>query len=91
MEAELLERYLARTGYQGPRAPTLDVLHALTAAHSKSIPFENLDVLLGKGIDIAPEAVFTKLVEQRPIKRSSDATTGQTCGAKGSALTDQHV
>lgn len=65
MDAELLERYLARTGYQGPRAPTLDALHALTAAHSKSIPFENLDVLLGKGIDIAPEAVFAKLVEQR--------------------------
>jgi len=65
MEAELVERYLARTGYQGPRAPTLDALHALSAAHAKSIPFENLDVLLGAGIDISPDAVFAKLVEQR--------------------------
>jgi N-hydroxyarylamine O-acetyltransferase len=65
MKAEQLERYFSRVGYGGPRTPSLEALHALTAAHSTSIPFENLDVLLGKGIDIAPDAVFAKLVEQR--------------------------
>jgi N-hydroxyarylamine O-acetyltransferase len=65
MQAEQLDRYLARVGYRGPRTPSLEALHALTAAHSTSIPFENLAVLLGQGIDIAPDAVFAKLVEQR--------------------------
>ena len=65
MEAEWLERYFARVGYLGPRTPSLEALHALTAAHSRGIPFENLDVLLGKGIDLAPDGVFAKLVEAR--------------------------
>jgi N-hydroxyarylamine O-acetyltransferase len=60
-----IEAYLARTGYVGSREPTLDVLHALTAAHAQAIPFENLDVLLGRGIDLAPDAVFDKLVRRR--------------------------
>jgi N-hydroxyarylamine O-acetyltransferase len=60
-----LDAYLARIGYEGPRGPTLDVLHALTAAHAQAIPFENLDVLLGRGIDLEPDAVFDKLVRRR--------------------------
>jgi N-hydroxyarylamine O-acetyltransferase len=60
-----LEAYLTRIGYTGPRQPTLDVLHALTAAHAQAIPFENLDVLLGRGIDLSPDAVFDKLVRRR--------------------------
>jgi N-hydroxyarylamine O-acetyltransferase len=60
-----LSAYCARIGYDGPRAPTLATLHALTAAHARAIPFENLDVLLGRGIDLGPEAVFDKLVRRR--------------------------
>jgi N-hydroxyarylamine O-acetyltransferase len=60
-----LDAYLARIGYSGSRAPTVETLHALTAAHTQSIPFENLDVLLGVGIDLDPERVFEKLVRQR--------------------------
>jgi len=60
-----LGAYLARIGYTGPREPTLDVLHALTAAHAQAIPFENLDVLLGRGIELGPDAVFDKLVRRR--------------------------
>jgi N-hydroxyarylamine O-acetyltransferase len=60
-----LPAYLARIGYTGPREPTLDVLHGLTAAHAQAIPFENLDVLLGRRIDLAPDAVFDKLVRRR--------------------------
>lgn len=51
-------------GYQGPRAASLETLHALTAAHAKAVPFENIDVLLGKGIELAPDAVFKKLVDE---------------------------
>jgi N-hydroxyarylamine O-acetyltransferase len=57
-----LDAYLHRIAYAGPRAPTLSTLHALCAAHAKAIPFENLDVLLGRGIDLADDAVDRKLV-----------------------------
>lgn len=60
-----LDAYFARIGYTGPRTPTLAVLHALTLHHATTIPFENLDVLLGRGISLAPEAIFQKLVRDR--------------------------
>jgi N-hydroxyarylamine O-acetyltransferase len=60
-----LDAYFARTGYAGPREPTLATLHAITLHHATSIPFENLDVLLNRGIRLAPEAVFRKLVTDR--------------------------
>lgn len=60
-----LDAYFRRTGYAGDRAPTLANLHALCAAHVQTIPFENLDVLLGRRIDLAPEAVDQKLIHDR--------------------------
>lgn len=60
-----LDAYFARIGYAGPREPSLAVLHALTLHHATTIPFENLDVLLGRGINLAPEAIFQKLVWDR--------------------------
>ena len=47
-----LDAYFALIDYRGPRTPTLDVLHAITAAHVQAIPFENLDVLLGRPIEL---------------------------------------
>jgi len=44
-------------GYTGPRAPTLASLNAIVAAHAQAIPFENLDVLLGRGINLELEAI----------------------------------
>jgi len=60
-----LDAYFARIGYTGPRTPTLAVLHAITAHHAAAIPFENLDVLLGRGINVEPRAVEQKLVHDR--------------------------
>ncbi|MDY0072893.1 MAG: arylamine N-acetyltransferase [Thauera sp.] len=60
-----LETYLARIAYQGPREPGLTALHALTRAHVETIPFETIDVLLGRPIELAPAAVFDKLVRQQ--------------------------
>ncbi len=60
-----LDAYFDRIGYQGPREPTVAVLNALMAAHVQAIPFENLDVLRGAGVDLAPDAVFDKLVRRR--------------------------
>ena len=57
-----LDGYLARIGWSGPLDPTLATLTALLGAHMARIPFENLDVLLGRGIRIDAESVYAKLV-----------------------------
>lgn len=60
-----LPRYLARIGYDGPVAPTLEVLRALQAAHVAAIAFEALDVLTGKGGEVDAASVDAKLIGQR--------------------------
>jgi arylamine N-acetyltransferase len=61
-----LAAYLDRVGHQGSTDPTLDTLHALVAAHNRSIPFENLDPLLGVPVaDLGPGALTSKLVHRR--------------------------
>ncbi len=57
-----LDRYLARVGL--PDRPPADLagLAAVHAAQLRAVPFENLDILLGRGVDVAPEAIFAKLV-----------------------------
>jgi N-hydroxyarylamine O-acetyltransferase len=60
-----LAAYCTRIGYTGPLTPTLDTLRALQALHPAAIPFEAIDVLLDRGIDLAPEAVDAKLINRR--------------------------
>ncbi len=57
-----LEQYFHRIGYSGSHEPSLATLHAICAAHVLAIPFENLDVLLDRGISLDPEAVDAKLI-----------------------------
>lgn len=58
----LLDAYFARIGYGGPATADLAVLEALHRLHPGAIPFENLDPLLGRPVDIAPQAVAEKLI-----------------------------
>ncbi|MFI9719276.1 arylamine N-acetyltransferase [Streptomyces sp. NPDC052396] len=60
-----LDAYLERTGYQGDRTPTLEVLRRLQRAHVTSIPFENFDAVLGIPIELDLAAVQDKLVRRR--------------------------
>lgn len=57
-----LDAYFARIGYDGPRTPTLETLRALHLLHPAAIPFEAIDVLLDRGIDLDPAAVDAKLI-----------------------------
>lgn len=57
-----LPAYFARIGYKGPATPTLETLRALHALHPATIPFENVDVLLDRGVSLDPDAVWTKLI-----------------------------
>jgi N-hydroxyarylamine O-acetyltransferase len=65
LSAAELAAYLERVGYDGALAPSLAVLDALIAHHTRTIPFENLDILLGRGISLDEDAVFDKLVTRR--------------------------
>lgn len=60
-----LNAYLDRIGIAAPARADSTALAALQRAHRLAIPFENLDILLGRGIDLAPDAVFDKLVTRR--------------------------
>src|SRR5215213_9909730 len=57
-----LTEYLDRINYAGPREPDLASLHGIVAAHATSIPFENIDVLLGRGVRIDTASLVAKLV-----------------------------
>jgi arylamine N-acetyltransferase len=58
--------YFARIGYRGAAEPTVETVHALVAAHNQSIPFENLDPLLGIPVaDLSAAALTDKLVHRR--------------------------
>ncbi len=60
-----LDGYFERIDYHGTREPTLGVLQDLMTAHTRTIPFENLDPLLGVPIDdLSPEALTDKLVRR---------------------------
>lgn len=60
-----LDAYLARVGYQGPRAPTLSTLQALHARHGMTIAFEDIDPLLGHPVSLDIAALETKMVHGR--------------------------
>ncbi|MFB7193064.1 MULTISPECIES: arylamine N-acetyltransferase [Streptomyces] len=60
-----LDAYLARTGFTGDVKPDLETLRALHRAHIASIPFENLEIMLGRPVDLDLAALQAKLVRQR--------------------------
>jgi arylamine N-acetyltransferase len=61
-----LAGYFDRVGYPGPAEPTVETLHTLVAAHNRSIPFENLDPLMGiPAADLSAAALTDKLVQRR--------------------------
>ena len=57
--------YLARIGYSGPTTPTAETLRAMHRAHLLSVPFENLDIELGRTIVVDEAAIIRKIVERR--------------------------
>ena len=59
-----LDAYFRRIGYGGPTVATLPVLSAIQAHHAGSIPFENLDVLLGRPVPLDIASLQRKLVDR---------------------------
>jgi N-hydroxyarylamine O-acetyltransferase len=65
MNADATAAYLARIGVAGSRAPTIEALRALHRAHLHAVPFENLDIHIGRPIVLDREAFFRKIVGER--------------------------
>jgi N-hydroxyarylamine O-acetyltransferase len=60
-----LDAYLERIRLADLPSCDLDGLAAIQRAHRLAIPFENLDIRLGRGIAIDSDSVFAKLVTRR--------------------------
>ncbi len=60
-----LNGYFDRIGYRGTAEPNSETLQDLLTAHTGSIPFENLDPVLGVPVDdLSAEALTDKLVHR---------------------------
>lgn len=60
-----LAAYLDRIGHTGPTDPTEATLQSLVAAHNRTIPFENLDPLMGIPVDqLGVAALADKLIRR---------------------------
>jgi N-hydroxyarylamine O-acetyltransferase len=60
-----LDRYFARIGWSDPVPPTFATIAGLLRAHMTAIPFENLDVLLGRSPSLELDALQAKLIDAR--------------------------
>ena len=85
-----LDAYLARIGFAGERAPTLDTLRRVQLGHASSIPFENLDPYLRRVPQLDAESLTDKMVRGRRggwcfeqnglLRRALDALAFRTTG-----------
>ncbi|MDE2134179.1 MAG: arylamine N-acetyltransferase [Alphaproteobacteria bacterium] len=60
-----IDAYLERIAFAGPVRPDLATLTALHHAHLQAIPYENLDVQLGRPVTIERAPIFDKMVARR--------------------------
>lgn len=60
-----LHTYLRRINYRGELEPSAATLRELHRAHLLAVPFENLDIHLGRPITLDQDALFDKIVTRR--------------------------
>ncbi len=58
-----MQSYLERIHYHASLEPTLQTLRALHEAHLLAVPFENLDIHLGREIVLNEAGLWTKIVK----------------------------
>ena len=57
-----VDGWFRRIGHDGPRAPTLGMLHALIHAHAHAIAYESLDIMLGRAVPLDVAALQRKMI-----------------------------
>ena len=60
-----LDAYLDRIGYSAPVRVDRQTLFGLHRAHLLAIPYENLDIHLGRALTLDVDAIFDKIVTRR--------------------------
>jgi N-hydroxyarylamine O-acetyltransferase len=60
-----VDAYLDRIGLSARPAPTLEGLRVLHRAHLRAIPYEDIDVQLGRSVTIERPAIYDKIVKGR--------------------------
>ena len=65
MKVMEIEAYLKRIGYSGSREPSVESLRLLHRAHMLTVPFENLDIPLGRPIVLSLPSFYDKIVRRR--------------------------
>src|SRR6202158_381013 len=60
-----VQAYLRRIDYQGPLTPGIDLLRTLHRAHLFTVPFENRDIHLGRGIVCDERRILHKIVNEK--------------------------
>ena len=60
-----LEAYFNRIGFSGERAPTLETLRGIHFHHPQTVPFENLNPLLGWPVQLDAVSLQQKLIHSR--------------------------
>ena len=60
-----LDAYCARINYTGSREVSAATLKHLHYAHAHSVPFENLDIHLGRPLSLDPGDLFAKIVTRK--------------------------
>jgi N-hydroxyarylamine O-acetyltransferase len=62
---KFVDHYLERINYEGSTAANLATLQALQRHHLLRVPFENLDIHLGRPIVLDLEKIFDKVVKRK--------------------------
>jgi N-hydroxyarylamine O-acetyltransferase len=57
-----IPQYLSRIEYQDEVGVNIETLHGLQLAHMKTVPFENLDISLGRKIQLDEQALWNKVI-----------------------------
>jgi N-hydroxyarylamine O-acetyltransferase len=57
--------YLKRINYQGSLEATLETLHTIHRQHLLTIPYENLDIHLGRRLELNEAHIFEKIVTEK--------------------------
>ena len=62
---DVIETYLRRIGLEHPGPPSISGLFEIHRAHAERVPYENLDVYIGKVIPIQPQDSLDRIIKRR--------------------------
>ena len=70
-----LDRYFARIGHRGAAEPTAETLRAVQFADATSIPWDNIDMFLGRPATLDPTVILDKITVGRRGLTCEERTT----------------